>query len=102
MPAVAVVDESGVVVNIIIADPDRDELRGLTLVEVPGDASIDSRWLWTEEQGFQPTPALIDEMRARRFEWREDERAFKPNAEMEAELEIRRQAWRDMQESGDG
>lgn len=53
----AVVDpETGAVTNIIMADPSTDLLPGYRLVAVPDGTSIDTRWCWSEENGFHPGP----------------------------------------------
>lgn len=61
----AVVDETGAVVNIIIADPERDHVPGCTLVAIPDGVTVDQRWVWSEEEGFKPGPELQAELDAR-------------------------------------
>ncbi len=43
----AVVDDAGRVVNVIMADPERDQPEtGCILVDVPDDARVGPGWTW--------------------------------------------------------
>lgn len=65
MMKAAVIDESGAVVNVIVADPEKDSIPGMRLVAVPEGVGVDTRWVWNEAEGFKPGPALQAEIDAR-------------------------------------
>lgn len=65
MMRTAVIDQSGAVVNVIVADPDKDSVPGFRLVAVPDGVGIDTRWVWNEAEGFKPGPELQAEIDAR-------------------------------------
>jgi len=59
----AVVDpNTGAVVNVIVADPEKDSIPGFVLVAIPDGEPIDIRWVWSEAEGFKPGPALQAEI----------------------------------------
>jgi len=61
----AVVDpNTGAVVNVIVADPEKDSIPGFTLVAIPDGEPIDMRWVWSETEGFKPGPELQAELDA--------------------------------------
>lgn len=61
----AVVDpNTGAVVNVIVADPEKDSIPGFTLITIPDGESIDMRWVWSEAEGFKPGPELQAELDA--------------------------------------
>lgn len=64
MMRTAVIDESGAVVNVIVADPEKDSIPGFTLVAVPDGVAVDTRWVWSEADGFRPGPELQAELDA--------------------------------------
>lgn len=64
MMRTAVIDESGAVVNVIVADPEKDSIPGFTLVAIPDGEPIDMRWVWSEAEGFKPGPELQAELDA--------------------------------------
>jgi len=68
MMRTAVIDESGAVVNIIVADPEKDSIPGFTLVAIPDEEPIDMRWVWSEAEGFKPGPELQAELDAKQAE----------------------------------
>lgn len=61
---VAVVNQSGAVLNLIVADPEKDSIPGFTLVAIPDGEPIDTRWTWSAESGFHPGPELQAELDA--------------------------------------
>lgn len=65
---VAVIDSTGAVVNVIVADPARDALPGFRLVAIADDEPIDQRWVWSAEKGFHPGPELQAEIDAQTAE----------------------------------
>lgn len=64
MMRTAVIDESGAVVNVIVADPEKDSIPGFTLVAVPDGVAVDRRWMWSAGLGFYPGPELQAEIDA--------------------------------------
>jgi len=61
----AVVDpNTGAVLNVIVADPEKDSIPGHTLVAVPDGVAVDTRWVWSEADGFRPGPELQAELDA--------------------------------------
>ena len=64
----AVVDSTGAVVNVIVADPEKDSIPGFHLVAVPEGQPIDQRWVWSAEKGFHPGPELQAEIDAQAAE----------------------------------
>jgi hypothetical protein len=44
---------SGVIINVILADPSIDPpLPGFSLIEIPDELSVDHTWTWSEIDGF--------------------------------------------------
>lgn len=65
----AVVDpNTGAVVNVIVADPEKDSIPDFTLVAIPDGEPIDMRWVWSEAEGFKPGPELQAELDAKQAE----------------------------------
>jgi hypothetical protein len=42
----AVVDQSGAVANVIMADPETDTIPGFSLVSVPDESEAGMSWVW--------------------------------------------------------
>ena len=83
---VAVIDESGAVVNVIVADPEKDSIPGHRLVAIPDGEPVDARWVWSEKEGFKPGEQLKAAMLAERLQWNDAARRFDPTPEYEAEM----------------
>jgi hypothetical protein len=51
------------VVNVIVADPERDAVRGALLVAIPDGMAVDGRWVLNENSGeLQPNAELAEEL----------------------------------------
>lgn len=62
----AVVDQSGAVLNVIVADPDRDQVPSGKLVSIPAGSRTEPGDLWSSDRGFHKTPekeAILEEQR---------------------------------------
>lgn len=82
----AVVDpETGAVVNVIVADPERDSIPGFQLVAVPDLSPVDQRWEYRNGK-LLPSAELMSEMTSKRHDWNEKTGYFEPNAELRAEM----------------
>lgn len=66
MPTCAVLDKDGNITNLIMASERDTPPEGFTLREVPEGASINMRYVWSEKDGFQPTPDYQAELDAER------------------------------------
>lgn len=61
----AVVDPSGNVVNIIVADANQDPApAGFTLINIPDGMPVDTRWQCLDGVNFTPTLAFQAELDA--------------------------------------
>jgi hypothetical protein len=54
MKCAVVHPQTNKVVNVIVADPQKDSLPGLILIAVDDDQMIDSQWQWSAKRGFEP------------------------------------------------
>lgn len=85
MMRAAVIDKSGAGVNVIVADPEKDSIPGFQLVAVPDGLGVDSRWIWNENTGFEPSERLVADMAARKMRWNAEQKRFEPTEELLAE-----------------
>lgn len=61
----AVVDpQTGAVMNVIVANPQKDSVPGHLLVAIPDGVAVDRRWMWSAGLGFYPGPELQAEIDA--------------------------------------
>lgn len=67
MPCAMIDEKTGLVANIIMADPETDKpWPGHVLVLIPDDLMVDCRWGWNEKEGFAPAhPDLVEEYRVK-------------------------------------